>query len=64
MTLWFLIGLIKNWKLNFLKEKQFLVKIENLRYGENPHQSSSIYVNDFNDMKFNLKLNKWKRFKL
>tara|TARA_B100001093_G_scaffold79426_1_gene70686 strand:+ start:3639 stop:5189 length:1551 start_codon:yes stop_codon:yes gene_type:complete len=24
-------------------------KLENLRYGENPHQKSSIYVSDFND---------------
>tara|TARA_B100000959_G_scaffold181912_1_gene190204 strand:- start:584 stop:2134 length:1551 start_codon:yes stop_codon:yes gene_type:complete len=29
-------------------------KIEQLRYGENPHQKSSIYVNDFNDQELGL----------
>ena len=27
----------------------------NLRYGENPHQESSIYVNDYDDKKLGLK---------
>ncbi len=30
-------------------------KLKNLRYGENPHQKSSIYINDFNDTDNNLK---------
>ena len=30
-------------------------KLNNLRYGENPHQKSSIYINDFNDTESNLK---------
>ena len=29
-------------------------KLENLRYGENPHQKSSLYVSDFEDKKINL----------
>jgi len=29
-------------------------KLENLRYGENPHQKSSIYVSDLDDKKINL----------
>jgi phosphoribosylaminoimidazolecarboxamide formyltransferase / IMP cyclohydrolase len=29
-------------------------KMNNLRYGENPHQKSSIYINDFNDTQNNL----------
>ena len=32
--------------IKFPKLKQFLEKIEKLRYGENPHQESSIYISD------------------
>ena len=38
-----------NWKTIFGK------KLTQLRYGENPHQKSSIYVNDFNDQETGLK---------
>ena len=48
-------AMIANWfnsKLNikFPERKTiFGKKIKDLRYGENPHQESSIYVNDYND---------------
>ena len=49
-------AMIANWfnkKLkieNFLKKKQiFGRKLKKLRYGENPHRQSSIYINDYND---------------
>ena len=46
------IGLITNLKLNFLKEKTiFGRKLQQLRYGENPHQQSSLYVSDYDDKK-------------
>ena len=55
-------SLISEWfnqklKIKFPKRKTFFAKkIENLRYGENPHQESSIYISDlFLDY---LKLNK------
>ena len=36
--------------MNFLREKLFLEEnSKKLRYGENPHQESSIYVSDYND---------------
>ena len=46
--------MIANWfnnKLNieFPERKTILEEIKKLRYGENPHQQSSIYVNDYND---------------
>ena len=47
--------MIANWfneKLNleFPERKTiFGRKLEKLRYGENPHQNSSIYINDYND---------------
>ena len=47
--------MIANWfnkKLNikFPERKTiFGRRFQNLRYGENPHQQSSIYVNDYND---------------
>ena len=48
-------AMIANWfnkKLNikFPERKTiFGRRLQNLRYGENPHQQSSIYVNDYND---------------
>ena len=48
-------SMIANWfneKLNieFPERKTiFGRKLEKLRYGENPHQNSSIYINDYND---------------
>jgi|TARA_B110001452_G_C15233093_1_gene427009 phosphoribosylaminoimidazolecarboxamide formyltransferase/IMP cyclohydrolase len=42
----------KKLKINFPERKTiFGRKLEMLRYGENPHQESSIYINDFNDKK-------------
>ena len=46
--------MIANWfnkKLNieFPERKTIGRKLEKLRYGENPYQESSIYVNDYND---------------
>ncbi len=54
-------AMISNWfnkklKISFPERKTiFGRKLENLRYGENPHQQSSIYVNDFNDKSIGLK---------
>ena len=54
-------AMIANWfnrKLNiqFPERKTiFGKKLTNLRYGENPHQESSIYVNDYDDKKLGLK---------
>ncbi len=48
-------AMIANWFNNRLKiqfpERKTLFgrKLKKLRYGENPHQESSIYVNDYND---------------
>jgi len=48
-------AMISNWfnkklKIEFPERKiLFGRKLKKLRYGENPHQQSSIYVNDFND---------------
>ena len=48
-------AMIANWFNNKLKIKFperktiFGRKVQKLRYGENPHQQSSIYVNDYND---------------
>ena len=40
--------------LEFPERKTFFgKKIGELRYGENPHQQSSIYVNDYNDKNLN-----------
>ena len=50
-------AMIANWfneklKINFPERKTlFGRRFQNLRYGENPHQQSSIYVNDYNDKK-------------
>ena len=55
-------SIIANWfnqklKINFPERKTvFGMKIKSLRYGENPHQESSLYINDLNDQ--NLGLNK------
>ena len=39
-------------KIDFPERKTiFGRKFQNLRYGENPHQQSSVYINDFNDQK-------------
>jgi len=46
-----------NKKLNITfpdKKTIFGKKLTQLRYGENPHQKSSIYVNDFNDQELGL----------
>ena len=54
-------SVISNWfnnKLNIIfpnKKTIFGNKITNLRYGENPHQKSSIYVNDLFDNDLGLK---------
>ena len=47
-------AMIANWfnkklKIDFSEEKQFLEEFKKLRYGENPHQQSSIYVSDYKD---------------
>ncbi len=48
-------AMIANWynkklKIEFPERKTiFGRKLQKLRYGENPHQESSIYVNDYND---------------
>ena len=48
-------AMIANWfnkklKIEFPERKTiFGRKLQNLRYGENPHQKSSIYINDYND---------------
>ncbi len=52
-------SMIANWfnrklKIKFPERKTiFGRKLQNLRYGENPHQQSSIYVSDFNDRNLN-----------
>ncbi len=52
-------SMIANWfnrklKIKFPERKTiFGRKLQNLRYGENPHQQSSIYVSDFNDKNLN-----------
>ena len=49
-------AMIANWfnkrlKIEFPERKTiFGKKFQNLRYGENPHQQSSIYINDYNDI--------------
>ena len=54
-------SMVANWfnqnlKIKFPERKTiFGKKLQNLRYGENPHQESSIYVNDFNDSEIGLK---------
>ena len=53
-------AMIANWfneklKIEFPERKTiFGRKLQELRYGENPHQQSSIYVNDYNDKHLNL----------
>ena len=53
-------AMIANWfnqKLNirFPERKTiFGRKLKKLRYGENPHQDSSIYVSDYNDTELGL----------
>ena len=45
----------KKLNINFPDKKTiFGKKYKRLRYGENPHQKSSIYVNDFNDEELGL----------
>ena len=54
-------SIIAHWfnnKLNIKfpnKKTIFGKKVEELRYGENPHQQSSIYINNFNDNEIGLK---------
>ena len=35
--------------MNFLKERQSLEEIKKIKIRENPHQQSSVYVNDYDD---------------
>ena len=52
-------AMIANWfnerlKIQFPERKTiFGKKLQQLRYGENPHQKSSIYVNDYHDQNIN-----------
>ena len=54
-------AMIANWfnkklKIEFPERKTiFGKKLQELRYGENPHQKSSIYVNDYNDKQLGIK---------
>jgi phosphoribosylaminoimidazolecarboxamide formyltransferase/IMP cyclohydrolase len=54
-------AMIANWfnkklKIEFPERKTiFGRKLQELRYGENPHQKSSIYVSDYNDKKLGFK---------
>ena len=54
-------SMISNWfneKLNIIfpdKKTIFGKKISQLRYGENPHQKSSIYINDLSQSELGLK---------
>ena len=57
-------SMIANWfndrlKIKFPQNKTFFgKKIQNLRYGENPHQESSLYINNYNGQDLGLeKLN-------
>ena len=53
-------SMIANWfnqrlKIKFPERKTiFGKKLQNLRYGENPHQESSLYINDYNDQNLGL----------
>ena len=53
-------SMISNWfnkklKINFPEKKTFFGrKYSQLRYGENPHQKGSIYINDYNDKELGL----------
>ena len=54
-------SMIANWfnqklKIKFPEKKLiFGKKFQNLRYGENPHQESSLYISDYNDRDLGLK---------
>ena len=54
-------SLISNWmsqklKIQFPERKTiFGKKFQTLRYGENPHQESSLYINDYNDQSLRIK---------
>jgi phosphoribosylaminoimidazolecarboxamide formyltransferase/IMP cyclohydrolase len=54
-------SMIANWfnsklKIQFPERKTiFGRKLTNLRYGENPHQKSSIYINDYDDKNLGFK---------
>ena len=53
-------SMITNWfnqrlKIKFPERKTiFGKKLQNLRYGENPHQESSLYISDYNDQNLGL----------
>ena len=53
-------AMIANWfneklKINFPERKTiFGKKLQELRYGENPHQDSALYINDYNDQNLGL----------
>jgi len=53
-------SMISNWfnqrlKIKFPERKTiFGKKLQNLRYGENPHQESSLYISDYNDQSLSL----------
>ena len=63
-------AMIANWfnnKLNIQfpeRKTVFGRKFKKLRYGENPHQESSIYINDYDDQKLRIYTITWKRSKL
>ena len=46
-------AMIANWfnktEIEFRKKTIFGRKLQRCRYGENPHQQSSIYINDYDD---------------
>jgi len=54
-------AMIANWfnqklNINFPERKTFFGRrYKNLRYGENPHQKGSIYINNYNDKELGLK---------
>jgi len=54
-------SMVANWfnqklKIKFPEKKLiFGKKFQNLRYGENPHQESSLYISDYNDRDLGLK---------
>ena len=60
-------AMIANWfnkklRIEFPEEKQFLEeKLKKLRYGENPHQQSSLYVSDYRITTW-LLTNSWERY--
>ena len=61
-------AMIANWfnkklKIEFPERKTIFRKLQTLRYGENPHQQSSLYVSDYEDKSW-LYTNSWERTEL